>query len=320
MAAMTTSTRGVLIAFVSYAIFAFSDASIKILHGAMPSYQVAFIGAIFGLSVLPFIKSSDDKWSDLLTTSSRTLWMMRFGCGAIGSIASIIAFTKLPMAEAFSLLFLLPSFVTILSVIFLKEDVRWQRWTAVIVGFIGVLIVLRPGFRELSVGHVAAAIGGLTAAISIVIVRALGPGEKRLSLYGSALLGTLVVSGFLMISDAVMPTARQWMFLASYGLLGAFANVLLMNAARLAPASLVAPPQYSQMLWAILFGYFIFNDVIDLPMAAGIVLIIFSGLLTLLRERKRGTALPTSVVSADSQASLATATDLPEDAAARQQH
>ena len=319
MAAMTPSTRGVLIAFLSYAVFAFSDASIKILHGSMPAYQVAFFGAIFGLSVLPFIKSAEDTWVDIFTTSNRLLWLLRCACGAIGAISSIMAFTYLPMAEAFSLLFLLPSFVTILSVIFLKEDVRWQRWTAVIVGFIGVLIVLRPGFRELSIGHVAAAIGGITAAISIVGVRALGPGEKRLSLYGSALLGTLLVSGVLMISEATMPTAHQWTFLASYGLLGAVANVLLMNAARLAPASLVAPPQYSQMIWAILFGYFIFNDIIDLPMAAGILLIIFSGLLTLLRERKRGTALPTSVVTADSQALLATATDLPEDAAARQQ-
>jgi drug/metabolite transporter (DMT)-like permease len=94
------------------------------------------------------------------------------------------------MAEAFCLLFLLPSFVTILSVIFLKEDVRWQRWAAVFVGFAGVLVVLRPGFRELSIGHLAAAIGGLTAAISIVVLRKMGPAEKRLSLYGAALLGT----------------------------------------------------------------------------------------------------------------------------------
>jgi drug/metabolite transporter (DMT)-like permease len=218
------------------------------------------------------------------------------------------------MAEAFCLLFLLPSFVTILSVIFLKEDVRWQRWAAVIVGFAGVLVVLRPGFRELSVGHLAAAIGGLTAAISIVVLRKMGPAEKRLSLYGAALLGTLIVSGILMLSQVVVPTPRQWLFLASYGLLGAAGNVLLMTAARLAPANLVAPPQYSQMLWAIAFGYLIFDDTIDLPMAGGIVLIICSGLLTLARERKRGTPLPRAVVSTDNQAPLATSVEPDGDA------
>jgi drug/metabolite transporter (DMT)-like permease len=313
MTAIHSPLRGVLVAFAAYAVFAFSDASIKSLHGGIPAYQVAFTGALFGFVVLPFIKARGDSWADMVRTTNRTLWLLRFACGAIGATASIITFTKLPMAEAFCLLFLLPSFVTILSVIFLKEDVRWQRWAAVVVGFLGVLVVLRPGFRELSTGHLAASIGGLSAAISIVIMRALGPAEKRLSLYGAGLLGILVVSGILMFSQITIPTARQWLLLASYGLLGALGNVLLMTAARLAPASLVAPPQYSQMIWAIAFGYLVFDDAIDLPMAAGIVLIICSGLLTLAREHKRGTALPAAVVSADSQASLATATELTAD-------
>ncbi|MDM9628748.1 DMT family transporter [Rhizobium sp. S152] len=304
--------RGVLVAFAAYAVFAFSDASIKIIDGAIPPYQIAFIGAVFGIAALPFIKAKDDSWLDIVRTQNRTLWLVRMVCGAIGAIASIIAFTELPMAEAFCLLFLLPSFVTILSVIFLKEDVRWQRWAAVIVGFAGVVVVLRPGFRELSIGHLAAAIGGIVAAISIVILRKMGPAEKRLSLYGAALIGTLGVSGVLTLSEIVVPTPGQWLFMASYGLLGAAGNILLMTAARMAPANLVAPPQYSQMLWAIAFGYLIFDDSIDLPMAAGIVLIAFSGLLTLAREKKRGTALPRAVVSTDNQATLATATE-PED-------
>jgi drug/metabolite transporter (DMT)-like permease len=317
MTAPYSPLRGVLVAFAAYAVFAFSDASIKILHGALPSYQVTFIGALFGLAALPFLKTKNDNWSDIVKTTNRPLWLLRFVCGGVGSICSVIAFTKLPMAEAFALLFLLPSFVTILSVIFLKEDVRWQRWTAVIIGFVGVLIVLRPGFRELSIGHLCAAIGGLVAAISIVIFRAMGPSEKRLSLYGAALFGVLVLSGVLMLSDLAVPTARQWIFLASYGLLGTAGNILLMNAAKMAPASLVAPPQYSQMIWAIIFGYLIFDDHIDTPMALGIVLIIFSGLMTLLRERKRNTSLPTSVTSADSQAALVTLED-PGDPAARE--
>lgn len=309
MTVINSPVRGVIIAFSAYAVFAFSDASIKVLHGGVPAYQIAFIGALFGTAALPFIKAKDDSWFDVVRSSNRWLWLLRFVCGAVGAIASIITFTLLPMAEAFCLLFLLPSFVTILSVIFLKEDVRWQRWAAVIVGFAGVLVVLRPGFRELSVGHLAAAIGGLTAAISIVVLRKMGPAEKRLSLYGAALLGTLIVSGLLMLSQVVVPTPHQWLFLASYGLLGAAGNVLLMTAARLAPANLVAPPQYSQMLWAIAFGYLIFDDTIDLPMAGGIILIICSGLLTLARERKRGTPLPRAVVSTDNQAPLATSVE-----------
>lgn len=308
LAAGHSTLRGVLVAFASYAVFAFSDASIKMLHGTLPSYQVAFIGALFGLAAMPFLKKRGDDWLDMVRTSNRPLWMLRFACGATGAICSIIAFTKLPMAEAFALLFLLPSFVTILSVVFLKEDVRWQRWTAVIIGFVGVLVVLRPGFRELSIGHLCAAIGGLAAAISIVVNRGLGSKEKRISLYGAGLFGTLTISGLLMLSEATMPAPWQWVFLAGYGLLGACGSVLLLLAAQMAPANLVAPPQYSQMIWAIAFGYLLFNDSIDLPMAFGIGLIIFSGLLTLARERKRGTPLP-AAVAASPQAALATAED-----------
>ncbi|MDE1187861.1 MAG: DMT family transporter [Pantoea sp.] len=291
-------------AFAAYAVYAFSDASVKILHGSLPAYQVTFIGSLFGIGALPFLKTKSDQWTDLLRTTNRRLWLLRFFFGAIASICSVVAFTKLPMAEAFALLFLLPSFVTILSVIFLKEDVRWQRWTAVVIGFVGVLVILRPGFRELSIGHLCAAIGGFTSAVSIVIFRALGPSEKRLSLYSAALFGVLIVSGLLMLPEMRVPTAQEWIWLAGYGVFGTIGNVLLMLAARMAPASLVAPPQYSQMIWAIIFGYLIFEDSIDLPMALGIALIVFSGLMTLIRERVRKTSLPPSVAGASNPAAV----------------
>src|SRR5690606_14415766 len=115
-------------------------------------------------------------------------------------------------------------FVTIMSVFFLKEKVGIRRWGAVIVGFIGVLIILRPGFRELSIGHLGAIFGGLSGAISIIIFRAMGPKEKSLSLYGAGVLGWLTICGVAMIPVFVMPTAEQWMFLAGYGLLAALAN------------------------------------------------------------------------------------------------
>ncbi|TCR92714.1 hypothetical protein EV561_101150 [Rhizobium sp. BK376] len=102
MIATQSHIRGVLLAFLAYAVYAFSDASVKILHGAVPAYQAAFIGAVLGIVALPFIKGRGDRWSDMVATSNRWLWLLRFVCAAIGSIASIIAFTKLPMAEAFS--------------------------------------------------------------------------------------------------------------------------------------------------------------------------------------------------------------------------
>ncbi|OHV81195.1 DMT family transporter [Rhizobium sp. LCM 4573] len=306
------TTKGVLLAFASFAAFAFSDAAVKMIEGALPPYETAFLGAIFGLAGLPFLLKSGDRWTDIFRTTNRPLWLLRFVANSLGVLGSVIAFTHLSMAEAFALIFLLPSFVTIMSVIFLQESVGIRRWSAVVIGFAGVLIVLRPGFRELSIGHLGAIFGGLSGAISIVIFRAIGPSEKNISLYGAGVLGVLFICGLLMISDFRVPNATEWVMLAGYGLLAALATVLLMYAANHAPAAMIGPTQYSQMLWAVLFGYLIFGDTIDLPMLIGIVLIIGSGLLTLAREKARNVPLPRSVAT-DPQASVVTKPEIEAD-------
>lgn len=243
------------------------------------------------------MKRREDRWSDMFRTTNVPLWLLRGAASAMGVIGSVTAFTHLSMAEAFALIFLLPTFVTILSVVFLKEPVGWRRWLAVIIGFAGVLVVLRPGFRELSIGHLGALGGGLSGAIGIIIFRAIGKNEKRITLYTSGLIGPILICGALMLRDYQTPDAMQWLYVAGYGLLAALANILLMIAANHAPASAIATPQYSQMIWAILFGYFVFHDHIDLPMLIGIVLIIISGLFTFIRERQRGVDGPPAITT-----------------------
>lgn len=301
--------KGVLLAFAAFAAYAWSDASVKLIEGQLSPYQSSFLGAVFCLVGLPFIMKAGDRWSDIVRTTNRPLWLLRFVAQAGGTIGSVTAFTHLSMAEAFALIFLLPSFVTIMSVIFLKEQVGYRRWAAVVIGFIGVMVVLRPGFRELSIGHLGAVFGGLSGAISIVVFRAMGPSEKNISLYGAGVLGTLIVCGALALPGFQAPTAMQWVWLAGYGLLAALAAILVMYAAAYVPASMIGPIQYSQMLWAVAFGYLVFGDGIDAWMLAGIVLIIGSGMLTLVRERVRGTPLPPAV-GTDAQAAAVMA---PED-------
>ncbi|HEV7434484.1 MAG TPA: DMT family transporter [Pseudorhizobium sp.] len=304
--------RGVLFAFAAFAAFSFSDASVKLLEGALSAYEMSFLGAVFGLAALPFVMKREDRLLDMVRTSSRPLWLLRSLSAAAGTIASVTAFTHLSMAEAFALIFLLPSFVTIMSVVFLREEVGIRRWSAVVIGFLGVLVVLRPGFRELSIGHAGAVIAGLSGAISIVVYRAVSPREKGISLYGAGIVGSLVLCGLLAIPGFQWPTSAQWLMLGGYGLLAALATILLMRATAYAPAAVVGPTQYSQMLWAVLFGYLIFGDAIDLAMIIGIILIIGSGLLTLARERVRGVPLPPAVVADPQASAMATAEVEPE--------
>lgn len=282
------TVRGLVLSFVGYVAYALSDASVRLLHGTVPPFELMFFGALVGFAAIPLVRRAGEGWHDLITCRDRRMWLIRAAAAALGALSSVVAFTELPMAEAFALIFLLPSFVTILSVIFLKERVGWRRWSAVILGFIGVLIVLRPGFHALKLGHVAALASGFAGAVTIVVLRHLGNSEKRISLYGAGLIGPLIVGLVISLPHFAWPPLRDLVFILSYGLMGAAGNVLMMVSSRLAPASILAPTQYSQMLWGIGLGYGLFGDRTDGIMILGAAVIIAAGLLTFAREKVRG--------------------------------
>lgn len=279
------TTQGVALGFSSFALFSLSDASVKLIAGAIPPIQSAFIGALFGLLVLPFLLQSGEHLTDVVRTVNRPLWLIRFFAYPAGVIGSVTAFTHLSMSEAMVLMFLQPAFVTVLSIFFLKEKVGIQRWLAILIGFVGVLVVLRPGFRELSIGHLGAIIAGLGGAISIVVFRALGEKEKKVSLVGAGLLGAVVICGLLGIQGFTVPDLNQLLLLAGYGLLAALANILTSKASTMAPATLVGATQYGQMIWAIILDDFLFALRPDGPMLIGSLFILVSGGLTIIRER-----------------------------------
>lgn len=279
------TVQGVALGFAAFALFSLSDASVKLIAGAIPPIQSAFIGALFGLLVLPFLLHPGDRLSDIVRTVDRPLWLVRFFAYPAGVIGSVTAFTHLSMSEAMVLMFLQPAFVTLMSIFFLKEKVGVQRWLAILIGFAGVLIVLRPGFRELSIGQLGAIFAGLGGATSIVVFRALGDREKKVSQVGAGLLGAIVICGALSLRDFVVPDVRQLALLAGYGLLAALANVLTTKASVMAPATLVGATQYGQMIWAMALDDLLFGLRPDRTMLVGSLFILASGVLTVVRER-----------------------------------
>lgn len=290
-------TLGLFLGFSAFALFSLSDASAKFIKGALPPFETAFFGAVFGLVILPFLQRRGDRWTAVFETPKRALWLLRFFAYPVGVMGSVTAFTHLSMAEAFVLMFLQPTYVTVISVLFLKEQVDLHRWAAVALGLLGVVIALHPGFRQLSLGHLGAVLAGLGGAISVVTFRAAAPAEKKVSLFGAGILGGITVCFVAMLPYYRTPTNEELLLLASYGLLAAFANLVLMRATELAPAAWIGPTQYSQMIWAIILGSLIFGDHIDTPTLIGVMLIIGSGILTLHRERVRKTPLPPAIAA-----------------------
>jgi S-adenosylmethionine uptake transporter len=120
----------------------------------------------------------------------------------------------------------------------------------------------------------------------MIALRMTGSTEKRVTLYGAGVIGPLVLTGVLMLWDFRWPGGHQWLLLLGYGLLAAIGAILLMLATQKAPANHVAPTQYSQMLWAVFFGYVLFNNPLDWPTLVGIVIILSAGLFTFVREFK----------------------------------
>jgi len=283
---------GVLLAFLAYAFYAISDASVHALNGGIPPFEIGFVGAALGMLLLPLAWRRGTRFRDAIGGDYPTRWLIRAVAAIVGGLGSIIAFTRLPMPEAFALIFLMPFCVTVLSVLFLDESIGPWRWATVIAGFAGVLIVLRPGLRPLDWGHAAAIACALSSAATVVMLRKGGTEEGLIAKFVPGVVGAGVVNGLLMIPTFRWPNPSQAVLLLGYAGLAWLGQYLLLLAARRDTASRIAPPQYSQMIWAVLFSYLLFRQPVDVMTVIGIIVIIGAGLLTWVREQLRRRARP----------------------------
>ncbi|WP_442580005.1 DMT family transporter [Mesorhizobium sp. ASY16-5R] len=275
-------------AFTAYACFSMSDAFTKALHGPLTVFEIGLFENLFAALVVLASRHENERWVDFWKMNRPWLVHFRAICGVVTSVCAIYAFTTIPLVDAYSLLFLAPFFVTIMSVLVLHEYVGPWRWLAVILGFGGVLLAVKPGFQELHPGHVSAAIAGFATGTSIIIMRKLGSTAKKTSI-----LGTLFV--YLILLNAIgtatwgfhPPSARDLLFMALSGLCVGLGQLAFVTAARSGNANQIAPVAYSQLGWAMLFGILLFNEYPDLLAILGIAVIAGAGLLTVLRERAR---------------------------------
>jgi len=294
---------GVFLSFAAYFCYSVSDVFIKLLYNidvSVPPYMMAYFYAIIGIIAIPFIKTRDERWRDVIIPRSWPMWCLRAGVSTTGLVSAIVAFSNLSMAETYTIIFMQPAVASLFSILFLRENVDKKRWLSIIVGFAGVLVVMRPGFRELNIGHLAAIICCLSNAIGINIVRHMQKREKRIILYVSSVVGAFVVGGLMsepvfgvgLIFDwhsSIFADWRVFIGLTAYSVLAVIGTMCLLSAAKRVAVSFVSLPQYSQIVLAVVFDYWLFNHYLDVYIASGIVLIIASNLMTFAREEKNVT-------------------------------
>lgn len=275
-------------AFAAYACFSISDVFTKALHGPLSVFEIGFFENLSAAVVLLATRHVDERWRDFWKMSRPWPVHLRAICGVSSSMCAIYAFTTVPLVDAYSLIFLAPFFVTILSVLVLKEYVGLWRWFAVALGFVGVLLAVKPGFQTLELGHLSAAIAGLSSGISIIITRSLGFGAKKTSILGVLFVYLVGFNAVMMlIGGFVVPSLHDFVCMVLSGMGVGLGQLAFVTAARNGNANQIAPVAYSQLGWAMLFGVFVFSEFPDALAVLGVAVIAFAGLLTVLRERVR---------------------------------
>ncbi|WP_068030483.1 DMT family transporter [Rhodoplanes sp. Z2-YC6860] len=264
-------------------MFAVNDAMGKWLVATYSVGQLLLVRSIAALILLvPFI------WRDRATFARAPRWGMQT-LRAVLATAEVGCFywavSYLPLADVMSYYLAGPIFVTAIAGAFLGEAVGWRRWSAVAVGFVGVVVCLRPGSAALSWPALIALAGSLTFSLSMISTRTLR-GTSDTVLVTSQTVAALIFGAVLSPASWVTPSMRDLVLLALLGMVAMIAHVCVNRSLKLAPASTVVPYQYTTIVWAVLFGYLVFGDWPDAFMLAGAAIIIGAGLFIFLRERQ----------------------------------
>ncbi|MGR3502423.1 DMT family transporter [Pseudaestuariivita sp.] len=297
---MSKNAQGALFALVAFGLFSTHDVFIKVLGGSYSPIQIIFFSVLLSFPLVTLMLVRDTTSGTLIP---RHPWWsaIRTFAALITGICAFYAFSVLPLAEVYAILFASPLLITLLSIPILGEDVRLRRGLAVLVGLVGVLIVLRPGQTELTLGHAAALCCAVFSALASVIVRKIGNEERSVVLLIYPMLASFICMGIALPFVYEPMPLRDMGFLALIAVFAHVAMRFVIKAYQTGEAAIVAPMQYSQIIWATAFGMLFFGETPDLWTAIGAAVIIASGIYIVLRESKPGLSENTPVLNTRSR-------------------
>jgi drug/metabolite transporter (DMT)-like permease len=289
--------RGISAMLIAVAAFAGMDAILKVLTGYYPPMQ---IGALRGASSLPFVLASVavfGRWRELRPVR----WRMHLTRGILAVImlaGFIYAVKMLSLADAYSIFFVAPLLVTAFAVPILGEHVDWRRWLAIGVGLAGVLAMLGPTGNSLStIGAIGAFLSAVAYALSAISVRVLTRTDTTVSMVFWFLVLLTLFAGALAAPGWVAVRPADWTWIAALGVMGSIGQHFITEAFRHAPASVIAPFEYTALVWGVGIDWVFWDVIPGGRLFAGGGIIIAAGLFLIWRERQLHQELAASIES-----------------------
>ncbi len=275
--------KAIVLNLSAWIILPFMDAIAKYLSSELSFFQITwaryFFTVFFTFPFMFLFFKSQLKW-----TENPKLQFYRGLSLLLANICFFYSISIISMAKALTLAFVAPLITTSLSPFFLGEKVGLRRWTAVIIGFLGILVVIRPGFIDFNYASIAAVGTGCFYGIYIIITRKLHSTDSPLlTLLLTGVVGAIIAS-FIVPVVWVNPSLTQWSWLALMGIFACLGHILLIYSLQYADASKLAPFGYFEIVPNIILGYYLFSDFLDIWSFLGLFIIICSGLYIIRRE------------------------------------
>ena len=268
--------------FISVCAFSLMDVIVK-WSDDYPVGQVLFFRGFFGIIPILFLIPKE-RFYDFYKTERPILHIKRCLAGLIAIVSIFIALRNLPLATVVSISFASPIFTTIFSIFLLKEKVGFYRWLAVLVGFIGIIIISEPGFSALNIYYIYPIIFCLGLSYVAIAIRKLSSTEPVWLISFFFSFSILIFSFFSIYQKWIMPSFFDLILLSSIGILGGIANLWLSQSYKYSEVSLVSPLKYLALVFAIIFGYLVWDEIPTIKTLMGALLVILSSFIIFRRE------------------------------------
>ena len=268
--------------FISVCAFSLMDVIVK-WSDDYPVGQVLFFRGFCGIIPILFLIPKD-RFLDFYKTERPILHIKRCLAGLIAIVSIFVALRNLPLATVVSISFASPIFTTIFSIFLLNEKVGFYRWLAVFVGFIGIIIISEPGFSSLNIYYIYPIIFCLGLSYVAIAIRKLSSTEPVWLISFFFSFSILIFSFFSLYQKWIMPSFVDLILLSSIGILGGIANLWLSQSYKFSEVSLVSPLKYLALVFAIVFGYLVWDEIPTVKTLMGALLVILSSFIIFRRE------------------------------------